>query len=247
MPTNRPFFANFFAAFRAHSALQKSSPAINASSSTTTASSTAAAAAAAYGTLNRTYHTSSSPILPEPHNTTTSTSSQLPIKQPPTTYSTPHHSPTPHTTTAITSPPPQSHFRSSRPLHPPTGTPHSRGRMRSTSRDAPVYGPQTREQTLASPPFRSRTPSPGGIPMSSSSYAAPRGRRGSDSSSHSSGSGLGAGMYGASPPAAPTQQPLVEKWYIGGRTAQGEERFYKLGLVGSTRSADRLSLDRLSL
>ncbi|TKA53636.1 hypothetical protein B0A49_12430 [Cryomyces minteri] len=39
----------------------------------------------------------------------------------------------------------------------------------------------------------------------------------------------------------------AEKWYIGGRTAGGEERFYKLGMVKRNRSIDRLSLDRLSL
>jgi len=38
-----------------------------------------------------------------------------------------------------------------------------------------------------------------------------------------------------------------EKWYIGGRTATGEEKFFKLGVVRRERSIDRLSLDRLSL
>ncbi|MCJ1242320.1 hypothetical protein MMC14_010328 [Varicellaria rhodocarpa] len=38
-----------------------------------------------------------------------------------------------------------------------------------------------------------------------------------------------------------------EKWYIGGRTAQGEERFYRLGMVRREKSGDRLSVDRLSL
>lgn len=38
-----------------------------------------------------------------------------------------------------------------------------------------------------------------------------------------------------------------EKWYIGGRTAAGEERYFKLGVVRRQRSGDRLSLDRLSL
>ncbi|KAG5928413.1 hypothetical protein E4U42_000709 [Claviceps africana] len=38
-----------------------------------------------------------------------------------------------------------------------------------------------------------------------------------------------------------------EKWYIGGRTAGGEERFFKLGVVRRVRSNDGLSLDRLSL
>lgn len=39
----------------------------------------------------------------------------------------------------------------------------------------------------------------------------------------------------------------AEKWYVGGRTAAGEERFYRLGMVRKERSGDRLSLDRLSL
>ena len=38
-----------------------------------------------------------------------------------------------------------------------------------------------------------------------------------------------------------------EKWYIGGKTASGEEKFYKLSMVRKERSGDRLSLDRLSL
>jgi len=38
-----------------------------------------------------------------------------------------------------------------------------------------------------------------------------------------------------------------EKWYIGGRTAGGEERFFKVGVVRRVRSNDGLSLDRLSL
>ena len=36
-----------------------------------------------------------------------------------------------------------------------------------------------------------------------------------------------------------------EGWYIGGRTAAGEERFLRLGVV--KKSEERLSLDRLSL
>ncbi|KAI1638637.1 hypothetical protein F4809DRAFT_239184 [Biscogniauxia mediterranea] len=55
-------------------------------------------------------------------------------------------------------------------------------------------------------------------------------RRGSDSSSEGFRDVLGA-----------------EKWYIGGRTAGGEEKFFKLGVVKRVRSQDRLSLDRLSL
>lgn len=57
-----------------------------------------------------------------------------------------------------------------------------------------------------------------------------RGRRGSDSSSEGFRDVLSA-----------------EKWYIGGRTATGEEKYFKLGVVRRQRSGDRLSLDRLSL
>jgi len=58
-----------------------------------------------------------------------------------------------------------------------------------------------------------------------------RGRRGSDSSSE----GFRETSLGA------------EKWYIGGKTAGGEERVYKLSMVKRPRSIDRLSLDRMSL
>lgn len=55
-------------------------------------------------------------------------------------------------------------------------------------------------------------------------------RRGSDSSSEGFRDVLGA-----------------EKWYIGGRTGQGEERYYRLSVVRRRRSGGSLSLDRLSL
>ncbi|KAF6815294.1 hypothetical protein CSOJ01_03557 [Colletotrichum sojae] len=67
----------------------------------------------------------------------------------------------------------------------------------------------------------------GGIPIPGSN---PNRRRGSDSSSEGFRDVLGA-----------------EKWYIGGRTAAGEEKFFKLGVVRRVRSNDGLSLDRLSL
>ncbi|KAH6895658.1 hypothetical protein B0T10DRAFT_223384 [Thelonectria olida] len=55
-------------------------------------------------------------------------------------------------------------------------------------------------------------------------------RRGSDSSSEGFREVLGA-----------------DKWYIGGRTPGGEEKFFKLGVIRRVRSNDGLSLDRLSL
>ncbi|OAQ68794.1 hypothetical protein VFPPC_13734 [Pochonia chlamydosporia 170] len=55
-------------------------------------------------------------------------------------------------------------------------------------------------------------------------------RRGSDSSSEGFRDAIGA-----------------DRWYIGGRTAGGEEKFFKLGVVRRVKSNDGLSLDRLSL
>ncbi|KAI2618018.1 hypothetical protein GGS26DRAFT_575179 [Hypomontagnella submonticulosa] len=82
---------------------------------------------------------------------------------------------------------------------------------------------------LQSPPHRhphhSPQPHRPGMPIPGSGR-----RRGSDSSSEGFREVLGA-----------------DKWYIGGRTAGGEERFFKLGVVKRVRSQDRLSLDRLSL
>lgn len=78
------------------------------------------------------------------------------------------------------------------------------------------------------PPYhRSTSPTAKAFPIPGASQ---RSRRGSDSSSEGFHEAMGA-----------------EKWYIGGRTATGEERFYKLGMVKRHRSADRLSLDKLSI
>jgi len=77
-----------------------------------------------------------------------------------------------------------------------------------------------------SPLAASRTPGSPGF----GSTANHKTRRGSDSSSEGFRDVLGG-----------------EKWYIGGRTAAGEERYFKLGVVKRHRSVDRLSLDRLSL
>jgi hypothetical protein len=68
-----------------------------------------------------------------------------------------------------------------------------------------------------------------GIPIPSSGSPGGR-RRGSDSSSEGFRDVLGA-----------------DKWYIGGKTATGEEKFFKLGVIRRVSSNDGLSLDRLSL
>lgn len=78
------------------------------------------------------------------------------------------------------------------------------------------------------PPYhRSTSPKAASFPIPRASH---RDRRGSDSSSEGFREVLGS-----------------EKWYIGGRTAAGEEKFYKLGMVKRHKSIDRLSLDRLSI
>ncbi|KAI9158202.1 hypothetical protein HJFPF1_06193 [Paramyrothecium foliicola] len=74
---------------------------------------------------------------------------------------------------------------------------------------------------------RGSTGSSHGVPIPAGS---PGRRRGSDSSSEGFRDVLGA-----------------DKWYIGGKTATGEEKFFKLGVVRRVRSNDGLSLDRLSL
>ncbi|KAF1938454.1 hypothetical protein EJ02DRAFT_354471 [Clathrospora elynae] len=79
----------------------------------------------------------------------------------------------------------------------------------------------------AAPYNRSTSPKAKAFPIPG---ATQRSRRGSDSSSEGFHEVMGA-----------------EKWYIGGRTATGEEKYYKLGMVKRHRSADRLSLDKLSI
>lgn len=38
-----------------------------------------------------------------------------------------------------------------------------------------------------------------------------------------------------------------EKWFIGGLTSNGEERYYKLSMVKRDKSSDRISTDQMSL
>lgn len=171
MPTNRPFFANFLAAFRAHSAIQKSQSA-TASVATTTTSIT-----------SQTAHISS----PASQTAAAATARTIATKSPAT----------------LTSAAVQAAFSPTNPSH----THHARH---------PSTSPVSRS------PGNSLNPG-GGF--------ASRNRRGSDSSSEG---GFRDALGG-------------EKWFIGGRTAQGEERFYRLGMVTRERSGDRVSLDRMSL
>jgi len=112
----------------------------------------------------------------------------------------------------------------------PTGT-----RKPSTTVSTSAYQRQHAHTTPYAHPSPGTSPGPArGFRSGSMSPNAPTrttgGRRGSDASNEGFREILGA-----------------EKWYIGGRTAAGEEKFYRLGMVRRPRSFDRLSADRLSL
>ncbi|KAH6673655.1 hypothetical protein B0J14DRAFT_53346 [Halenospora varia] len=161
MPTQRPFFANFLAAFRAQHAIQQGKAASPSSSSATASSHTQAQS-----------HASPS----QPRTITTSSKGGA-------------------TTSALTT------------LHSP--------RTHSASPLSRSPGPST-------------STSPG--PEQGRYMTTKTTRRGSDSSSEGFRDVLG-----------------KEKWYIGAKTPDGQERYFKLGVVRRQRSGDRLSLDRLSL
>ncbi|TKA25528.1 hypothetical protein B0A50_05389 [Salinomyces thailandicus] len=93
----------------------------------------------------------------------------------------------------------------------------------SPSPGLPVYGPPNKPQ-----------PSYPTCQETSISGSRAR-RRGSDSSSDSGGF------------REVNRGTRADAWLVGGRTANGEERYYKLSMVKRDRSADRLSADRLSL
>lgn len=136
--------------------------------------------------------------------------------------------------------PPSSVSPISQPSHSTVSSSPSHPRSIATSSKTAAGATTTALTALHSPRAHSTSPlshSPG--PSSQSPYSNSasavvtnenRVRRGSDSSSE----GFRDVLSG-------------EKWYIGGRTATGEERFFKLGVVRRHRSIDRLSLDRLSL
>ncbi|KAK0637979.1 hypothetical protein DIS24_g10294 [Lasiodiplodia hormozganensis] len=160
----------------------------------------------------------------------------------------------PSTTTASAKPATQSYTTSSTTYDPssrPTGATKPNAASNSTAAGANTT--TTTTQTSFSP-YGKAPSTPGtppqtsggynynnGYPIPPSSSSPSRHRRGSDSSSDG-GFRERTGSAGANGGNA-----MPEKWYIGGRTPGGEERFYKLGMVRRMRSSDRLSLDRLSL
>lgn len=190
MSTQRPFFANFFSAFRA-----RSTPGpFQAKSSTTTG-------AISPSVLTATAHIST--------QSTTATATSAPRS------------------VAAKTPAEGTH---------PSQTSAQSGKTTSTSPFATT--------TLSSSPgttFYRRPPSPspshnlGKSPTGHNTPPQmPRGRQRRDSGSSNTSGGFMDAMG-------------AEKWYIGGRTATGEERFYQLGLVTNTAGKRVRSLDRLSL
>lgn len=89
----------------------------------------------------------------------------------------------------------------------------------------PGHAPSGTAAQAAAAAAAARLQPPRAIPIPQQSR-----RRGSDSSSEGFREVLGA-----------------DRMYIGGRTAGGEEKFFKLGMVRRVKSGDRLSLDRMSL
>lgn len=169
MSTNRPFMANFFAAFRAHSAIQKVA--------TTTPTAAPGSASSTSYTHNSSIHTTSNSASPN----------------------------------ASSNPRPINNKNGTQGAGATTAAVHATGQFQPSRQHAPS-------------PY-SRSPTSPGFPLKS-----PKQRRGSDSSSEGFRETMGA-----------------DRWYIGGRTASGEEKFYPLGMVKSHKSIDRLSIDRLSI
>jgi hypothetical protein len=136
--------------------------------------------------------------------------------------------------TSSPSSPSQQHQHTTSPSQPRSITTSTKPSSATTTALSALHSPRTHSTSPLS-----RSPGPGSSPagvegaqqMQNGKYIPnSRGRRGSDASSEGFRDVLGA-----------------EKWYIGGRTATGEERYFKLGVVRRQTSRDRLSLDRLSL
>lgn len=215
--TNRPFLTNFFAAFRTHSFLPRDL--------SSTSSSAGISASATSFTSGSTASSSQLHSL-APTKSPTHLVEYGPAPAPVSTASQSHPTSLPHTSAmqmqaaAAAASAAVSQFHSPR-------SPRASQLSSSPGTTSHTAFPRSTSSS------RSRSPS-------ASRAGNMRGRRGSDTSSD--GGGMGAGAGGAFRDAL-----AAERWYIGGRTASGEERFYKLGVVRRMRSCDRLSLDRLSL
>jgi hypothetical protein len=220
MSTNsRPFFSSFLSAFRARSGVQK------ASSSTTGGGVSGASLSSVYKAAAAQQQKAQvhGQAIPQSGGTPTgSNTSQTQLATSLTKTGTNGHL---KETATGTSPPAASAFGGARHHQPRTHHTHTIPRHIAAPRQSTPSPPMSR-----SPGQSANTPTAHG-PFASSGFSSPqRQRRESDSSSDGFREVMGS-----------------EKWYIGGRTAAGEEKFYKLGLVKRPRSLDRVSLDRISL
>jgi len=206
MSTNsRPFFFNFLAAFRAHSGVQKVSPAATGAISGASLSSArghqqAASASTSAASVSSSPQANSAPSASRTIAAKANTSGAQTAGAGATTVAVQQSS-------SHQFPPSRQHSTS----------PYSRS-------------PASPGAFAASHHHHSSHNSTGRYHSASRYTTSSRQRRGSDSSSEGFRDTMG-----------------TEKWYIGGRTAAGEEKFYKLSMLKRPRSVDRLSLDRLSL
>jgi len=192
---SRPFFSNFLAAFRAHSAIQK---AATFSPSPTTPQSN--------------YHTSNATST---STTTTSTSSTLGPSSNPRSIQSKTSQHTSSSLAALQQTPSNNNASTFQQTRQHSTSPYSRSPGGHHSPISPSSHTHTHHATTQTTP---------------SYFASSNQRRGSDSSSEGFREAMGA-----------------EKWYIGGRTERGEERYFKLGVVKRPRSLERMSVDRMSL
>lgn len=193
-PTQRPFFANFFSAFRA-----RTNPTFQAKSAVSTSSAvspTSLAASAHVSTTTTTVMSAPRSIATKAGDNTTQLQNSTSIISP---------------TRATTSP-----FSAA-----------AAAAAASSHRYASPYSRSPGTSSPGAPHNIALSP-----PGSSTPLTRGRQRRGSDSSNSSGG------FMDAFGP---------EKLYIGGRTATGEEKFYRLGLVTGAAGRRVRSLDRLSL
>lgn len=204
MSTNRPFLANFLAAFRAQSTYKASAAGSQ-------------SAAAGPSTLSSTTQLSQGArAIATKASGTASGSASADASSSSTTAATTHHYHHHH-----------HHHQHARP--------HSHPRSPLAQPSSGV--PDSSSSATSTPAAPSSPPTPASSTPIPIANGPDRRRRGSDSSN---GSG---GFRDALGP---------EKWYIGGRTSNGEERFYRLGMV--TKGGGRLggsgrvgSIDQLSL
>ena len=140
-------------------------------------------------------------------------------------------------TTQKPAPPSSDNIISPRPINPKAAAHALAAATSTTVQERKELHPALQHNVSPQTHLPRSTPSPGlpvyGPPNKPQPSESRRTRRGSDSSSGSGGfREVGGGG---------------EKWFVGGRTASGEEKYYKLSMVKRDRSSDRISADQLSL